>query len=75
MVRESERDARFRRRVQESAKRVVQLKKQSAALKRRAAAPSPEKISRLSTQLWEFGEQIHLRGLLAGVAAGAGAGE
>jgi beta-N-acetylhexosaminidase len=75
MVRESERDARFRRRVQESAKRVAELKKRSTALKRRAAAPSPEKISRLSTQLWEFSEQIRLRGLLTGAAAGAGAGE
>src|SRR5713101_652284 len=75
MVRASERDARFRRRVQESAKRVAALKKQSAALKRRAPAPSPEKSSRLSTQLWEFSEQIRLRGLLTGAAAGAGAGE
>ena len=72
MVRESERDARFRRRVQKSAKRVAELKKQSAALKRRAAAPSPEKSSRLSTQLWEFSEQIRLRQLIAGAAAGAG---
>jgi hypothetical protein len=54
---------------------MAELKKQSGALKRRAAAPSPEKISPLSTQLWEFSEQIRLRGLLTGAAAGAGAGE
>ncbi len=75
MVRESERDSRFRRRVRESAKRVAASKKKSASLKRRTTAPSPEKIRRLSTQLWEFSEQIRLRQLMAGAAAGAGAGE
>ena len=72
MVRESERDSRFRRRVLESAKRVAAFKRKSAALKRGTSAPSPEKISRLSTQLWEFSEQIRLRQLIAGAAAGAG---
>jgi len=66
MVRESERNSGFRRRVLESAKRVAAFKKKSAVLKRRTPAPSPEKISRLSTQLWEFSEQIRLRQLLAG---------
>jgi beta-N-acetylhexosaminidase len=73
MVREAERDSRFRRRALQSAKRVAGFKKKSAALQRRAAAPTPEKISRLSTQLWEFSEQIRLRRLMA--AAGAGAEE
>ena len=72
MVRENERNAGFRRRVLESGKRVAAFKKKSAALKRRPTAPSPEKISRLSTQLWEFSEQIRLRQLMAGAAAGAG---
>jgi beta-N-acetylhexosaminidase len=75
MVREAERDARFRRRVLESAKRLAAFKRKSAALKHRTPAPSPETISRLSTQLWEFSEQIRLRQLIAGAAAGAGAGE
>jgi beta-N-acetylhexosaminidase len=70
MVRECGRNAGFRRRVLESAKRVAGFKKKSAALKRRIAAPSPEKISRLSTQLWEFSEQIRLRQLMAGATAG-----
>jgi beta-N-acetylhexosaminidase len=74
MVRESERDSRLRRRVVESAKRVATFKKRSAELTRRTAAPSPETISRLSTQLWEFSEQIRLRQIMAGAAAGAGAG-
>ncbi len=74
MVRESERDSRLRRRVVESAKRVATFKRKSAELTRRTAAPSPETISRLSTQLWEFSEQIRLRQIMAGAAAGAGAG-
>jgi beta-N-acetylhexosaminidase len=65
MVREAGRDGRFRRRVLESAKRVAAFKKKSRELKRRTPAPSPEKISRLSTQLWEFSEQIRLRAFSA----------
>ena len=72
MVHESERHAGFRRRMVESVKRVAAFKKRSTALKRRAATPSPTKISRLSTQLWEFSEQIRLRQFMAGTAAGAG---
>jgi beta-N-acetylhexosaminidase len=71
MVRACERDARFRRRVLESAKRVAGFKKKAAELKRRTAAPSPEMVNRLSTQLWEFSEQIRLRALMAGAGTGA----
>lgn len=71
MLRETERDSRFRRRVLESAKRVTAFKKKSAELKRRVPAPAPEKISRLSTQLWEFSEQVRLRALSAVAVAGA----
>jgi beta-N-acetylhexosaminidase len=65
MMREAERDAHFRRRVLESAKRVAGFKKRSSELKRRGPTPSPEKISRLSTQLWEFSEQVRLQALSA----------
>ena len=71
MLGEAERDSRFRRRVLESAKRVAAFKKKSKELKRRVAGPVPEKISRLSTQLWEFSEQVRLRALSAVAAAGA----
>ncbi len=74
MVRTAERDPRFRRRVLESAKRVASFKRKSAELKRRTPAPSPEKIRRLSTQLWEFSEQVRIEGLSAEPAAGARAG-
>ena len=69
LARESEKDARFRRRVLESARRVAAFKRKSSELKRRTAAPSPEMIQRLSTQLWEFGEQVRLRQLAAGAGA------
>lgn len=71
VLRKAERDARFRRRVIESARRVATFKKRSKELKRRSPAPSPEKISRLSTQLWEFSEQVRLQGLSLSAVAGA----
>jgi beta-N-acetylhexosaminidase len=66
-----EQDARFRRRVLESAQKVAAFKKKSKELRRRPPVPSPEKISRLSTQLWEFSEQIRLQALSSAAAAGA----
>jgi beta-N-acetylhexosaminidase len=72
MLRKAERDARFRRRVHESAARVSAFKKKSKELKRRTPAPAPDKISRLSTQLWEFGEQVRLHALSAVAAVGIG---
>ena len=70
MRRKAEREARFRRRVVESAHRVAAFKKRSKELKRRSPAPSPEKISRLSTQLWEFSEQVRLQALSLAAVAG-----
>ena len=70
MVETAERDSRFRRRVSESAARIRAFKKKSSELRRRTPVPSPEKISRLATELWEFSEQVRLAGLSA--AAGAG---
>jgi beta-N-acetylhexosaminidase len=74
VVRESEKNASFRRRAQESVKRVARFKGKSATLLRRGPAPTAEKISRLSTQLWEFSEQIRLRQLIAVAGSAAGAG-
>jgi beta-N-acetylhexosaminidase len=70
VVREFERDAGFRRRAQESAKRILLFKTKRPELRRRIPAPSPEKISRLSTQLWEFSERVRLQALSTG-ASGA----
>jgi transposase len=59
MIREAERDRRFARRVQESARRVRAFKKKH--LKRsRTAAPTTHRIERLTRQLWEFAEEIRL---------------
>lgn len=71
MLRKTEQDVRFRRRVLESARRIAAFKKKSRGLKRRSAAPSAEKVSRLSTQLWEFSEQVRLQALSLAAAAGS----
>jgi beta-N-acetylhexosaminidase len=60
LVRETERDARFARRVRESIARVVTLKKKSKELKRSAPAPTAAKIEQLSRNIWEFTEQVRL---------------
>jgi beta-N-acetylhexosaminidase len=68
MRRKTERDARFRRRVLDSARRVAAFKKKSPELKRRMPPPTPEKINRLTTQLWEFSEQVRLQALSVSAA-------
>ena len=72
LVKESERDRRFERRVAESTKRIAGFKKKSRELRRRSSAPSAELMQRLRTQLWEFGEQVRLRQLAVGAGVGAG---
>jgi len=71
LVRTAGRDSRFRRRVVESSARIQSFKKKSRELKRRAPVPSPDRVSRLSTQLWEFSEQVRLAAV-SRAAAGAG---
>ena len=65
LVREAERDARFRTRVAEAARRVQKLKKSMLASPRfrKAPSPSPHKVERLSRALWEFGEEVRLAAL------------
>jgi beta-N-acetylhexosaminidase len=72
LVREGERSTAFRRRAAESARRVAAFKRKSPGLRVRSAAPSPEKISRLTTQLWEFSERVRLSALSASAVAGGG---
>jgi beta-N-acetylhexosaminidase len=59
MIRELERDRRFARRVQESARRVLAFKKRHLP-RSRTAAPAAPRIEKLTRQLWEFGEEIRL---------------
>ncbi len=59
VVREAERDGRFARRVQESARRMIEFKKKSLS-SRRTPAPTPARVDKLTRQLWEFSEEIRL---------------
>jgi beta-N-acetylhexosaminidase len=70
MQRAFARDLRFRRRVQDSAKRISIFKRHNAKLLRMPGPPSQEKIDRLSRQLWEFSERVRLQQLAAEAAAG-----
>ncbi|MGA8313420.1 MAG: beta-N-acetylhexosaminidase [Terriglobales bacterium] len=65
LIKTAESDRKFERRVKESVARVLAVKKQSGALKRKATPPSQEKLERLSRQLWEFGEEVRLAKLKA----------
>jgi beta-N-acetylhexosaminidase len=60
LLKEADRDRRFARRVEESARRVRAFKKKSPELKRTPPAPAAAKLANLSRQLWEFGEQVRL---------------
>jgi beta-N-acetylhexosaminidase len=73
MQRTFARDAGFRKRVQESAKRVSAFKRKHAKLLRMPASPSQQKIETLSRQLWEFSERVRLQQLAYEARAGAGA--
>jgi beta-N-acetylhexosaminidase len=71
IVREVERRPKFRRRVEESAKRVSAFKRKYRRLLQPAAAPSTEKIARLSRRLWEFTERVRLQEI-SSASSGAG---
>ena len=60
LIREAERDKRFERQVKEAAQRVVNFKKKTPALRRRASAPTPQNVQKLTRQIWEFSEQVRL---------------
>ena len=59
LTREAERDAKFARRVRESARRVLAFKKKSLT-KRRTPEPTSARVEKLTRQLWEFGEEIRM---------------
>jgi len=73
MQRRLDGDAGFRRRVAESLNRIAAFKTKYAARLRMPPAPSPDKIGRLSRQLWEFSERVRLQQMAAEASAGAGA--
>jgi beta-N-acetylhexosaminidase len=59
LTREAERDRKFARRVQESARRVLAFKKKHLA-RRTTPAPAAHRVEKLTRQLWEFGEEIRM---------------
>jgi beta-N-acetylhexosaminidase len=64
LIHEAERDRKFAQRVRESARRVLAFKKRSflnrSAASRRAPAPTPARVEKLTRQLREFEEEIRL---------------
>jgi len=58
MIRQAERDRAFRRRVEDSARRVLAFKAKWKA--RNSPAPTQTKVERMERRLWEFGEQVRL---------------
>jgi len=54
-------DARFARKVAESARRVLAFKKKNMGMLRMGKAPSVAGIERLTRRLWEFGEEVRLK--------------
>lgn len=60
IVREAERDPKFRSRAAESANRVMAFKKRYRELKRTSPAPTTAKIDKLTREIWEFSEQVRL---------------
>ena len=71
IVETAERDSKFAKRVAESVRRVLGFKKKSAKLLRGTKNPSAAAVEKLSRQLWEFGEQVRLEGLVRSETARA----
>ncbi len=63
LVKTTERDPKFARRVEAAARRVLAFKKKSAKTLRRMKSLSAATIEKLSRKLWEFGEQVRLEAL------------
>jgi beta-N-acetylhexosaminidase len=61
ILKEAERSARFRAKVETAAKRILKAKKRWPALtKRMTAAPSEATVNRLRRKIWVFGEEVRL---------------
>ncbi|HEY1263206.1 MAG TPA: beta-N-acetylhexosaminidase [Terriglobales bacterium] len=68
LIKESERDVKFRQRAEESVKRVLEFKKKSRQLGRKAPCPTASLVQKLRRQLWEFGEEVRLETIKRQVA-------
>jgi beta-N-acetylhexosaminidase len=64
LIMTAERDRKFAKRVEESARRVLGFKKKWAKTLRRTKAPSQATVASLSRKLWEFGEQVRIEAMI-----------
>jgi beta-N-acetylhexosaminidase len=64
LIKTTEREPQFAKRVADSVRRVLAFKKKSANLLGRTKIPASSTVERLSRKLWEFGEQVRLQGLI-----------
>jgi beta-N-acetylhexosaminidase len=69
LIRATEHDSKFSRRVADSVRRVLAFKNKSAKVLRLSATPSPATVDKLSRNLWQFGEQVRLETLARQEAA------
>src|SRR6266567_1735413 len=60
LVRTAEHDSKFARRMAESARRVLGLKKKSVRMLCAGKMPSRATVDKITRWLWEFGEQVRL---------------
>jgi beta-N-acetylhexosaminidase len=63
ILREAERDRKFRSRAAESVQRVLAFKKRSREVRRSSSPPKAATIDRLRRAIWEFSEQVRLENL------------
>jgi beta-N-acetylhexosaminidase len=63
LVKMTEGDSKFTKRVDESVRNVLSFKKKWAKALRRTPAPSAITVDKLTRKLWEFGEEVRLAAL------------
>jgi beta-N-acetylhexosaminidase len=60
---EADRDRKFARLVAERSARILEFKRKSRAMKRRASQPTQRVLEKIQRELWEFGEQVRLEAI------------
>lgn len=63
LVKQAERDSKFAARAQDCVRRVLAFKTKHKTFSRIKPAPAPTTVGKLSRRLWEFTEQVRLKGL------------
>lgn len=60
LIKTSERDSKFARRVAESARQVMAFKRKNSRMLRSGKSPAAATVGKLTRGLWEFGEELRL---------------